>query len=170
MNKTGNYDKRRVYFDKKDYLMLNVEGLMLNEGDSITMTAFSPVEVQIVSKTKDKVLVNLLQNNYYGWKAMIDGQPAKILTANMSFISVMVPAGEHEVVFSYDPVGVRIGFWISLTAIMGGISLLFFKGITAKGQRVFTRRTKYHVVVESSTILHALQATANQSKIVNSKL
>jgi hypothetical protein len=122
--KDSNYLKGRVYFDEEDYLMLKVEGLRLNEGDSITMTAFSPVEVQIASKTKDKALVNLLQNNYYGWTATIDGKPAKILTANMSFICVQVPAGEHEVVFSYDPLGVKIGFWISLMALIVGMVLI----------------------------------------------
>ena len=79
--------------------MLNVEGLRLNGGDTVFITAFSPSEIQAVCKTKDKDLVNLLQNNYYGWKAFVDGQPAKIFTGNMSFMSVKVPAGEHEVVF-----------------------------------------------------------------------
>jgi hypothetical protein len=121
----SNYYKGRVYFKEDDYLMLKVEGLMLNEGDSLTIKAFSPVEVKADCRTHDKVLVNLLQNNYYGWEATIDGQPAEILTGNMSFISVILPAGEHEVVFSYDPVGVRIGFWISLTALLGGMVLIF---------------------------------------------
>jgi hypothetical protein len=125
----GMYDKGRVYFNKDDYLMLNVEGLMLNEGDSITITAFSPVEIQTFSKTKDKVLVNLLQNNYYGWKATIDGQPAKIFTSNMSFMAVRVPAGEHKIIFSYDPVGIRIGFWVSLLVLIAGLILLYPKGV-----------------------------------------
>jgi len=120
-----NYFKGRVYFEEEDYLMLKAEGLMLNEGDSITMTAFSPVEVKVVCRTGDKVLLNLLQNNYYGWKAAIDGQRAEILTGNMSFISVRVPAGEHEVIFSYDPVWVRIGFWVTLVALVGGMILLY---------------------------------------------
>lgn len=121
----SNYFRRRVYLDKDDYLMLNAEGLRLNEDDSITMTAFSPVEVKAVCRSSDKVLVNLLQNNYYGWKAIIDGQPVKILTGNMSFISVMVPAGKHEVVFSYDPVAVRVGFWVTVVALVGGMVLIF---------------------------------------------
>jgi len=59
------------------------------------------VEIRAISKTKDKALVNLLQNNYYGWKATIDGQPAKIYTGNMSFISILVPAGAtHNIINS----------------------------------------------------------------------
>jgi len=133
-----NYYKGRVYINDADYsrlkaedlrlkvedLRLKVECLMLNEGDSITVTAFSPVEVKVFCSTSDKVLVNMLQNNYYGWKAAIDGQPTDIITGNMSFISVSVPAGEHEVVFSYDPVGVRVGFWVSLMALVFGIAYI----------------------------------------------
>ena len=68
--------------------MLNVEGLMLNAGDSVRIVAFSPVKIQTVSNSTHDVLVNLLQNNYYGWKTSVDGQPVEILTGNMSFISV----------------------------------------------------------------------------------
>jgi hypothetical protein len=132
----SNFYKGRVYFEDEEYLRLKVkglklkvEGLMLNEGDSLNIEAFSPVEIRAISKTKDKALVNLLQNNYYGWKATIDGQPAKVYTGNMSFISVLVPAGEHEVVFTYDPTGVKIGFWISLIAFVSGIAFLVISAI-----------------------------------------
>jgi hypothetical protein len=38
-----------------------------------------------------------------GWKAFIDGAPAPLLTANHALRAVFVPAGEHEVVFRYEP-------------------------------------------------------------------
>jgi len=129
------YLRGRVYYDEDDYSMLKVEGLRLNEGDLITMTAFSPVEVKVDCNTGEEVMVNMLQNNYYGWEATIDGQPARILTGNMSFISVLVPAGEHDVVFAYDPTGVKVGFWISLMALILGISFLSLKGLTAKAHK-----------------------------------
>jgi uncharacterized membrane protein YfhO len=97
------------------------------------ITAFSPEEVKAVSKAGNKVLVNLQQNNYYGWKAMVDGLSVDIITANMGFISILVPAGEHEVLFSYDPVGVRIGFWISLIAFITGIIFLLFQVLRKSG-------------------------------------
>jgi hypothetical protein len=120
------YDKERIYLDQADYLMLNVEGWMLNEGDSVIIKAFSPKEVKVLSKTGDKALVSLLQNNYYGWKATIDGQPTKVFTGNMSFISVMVPAGDHEVVYFYDPRDVKVGFLVSMIALLFGIIYLGF--------------------------------------------
>lgn len=138
--KDSNYLKGRVYFDEEAYKLLKAEGLMMNEGDSIRVVEFSPEKIQAISKTTNDVLVNLLQNNYYGWKATIDGQPANIFTGNMSFISVKVPAGNHEVDFFYDPVGVKIGFWISLIALISGISFLSLKVLTAKAHKVVSQR------------------------------
>jgi hypothetical protein len=131
--KDSNFFKRRVYFEEEDYRMLNVEGLMLNEGDFIKIRSFSAVEIKGYSSTRSSALVNLLQNNYYGWEAYIDGQKAKVYTGNMSFISVLVPAGEHEVVFTYKPVGVKIGFWISLVVLASGIGFLIYKGYFPRG-------------------------------------
>jgi hypothetical protein len=138
--KDSNYLKGRVYFDEDIYKMLKVEGLMLNAGDSVIITAYSPVGIHAVSKTKNKVLVNLLQNNYYGWKASIDGKPVDILTGNMSFISVEVPAGTHDVVFSCDPVGVKIGFWITLISLIMGICFLIINSLTTKAHKGFSQR------------------------------
>jgi uncharacterized membrane protein YfhO len=77
------------------------------------------------------VLLNLLQNNYYGWKAEIDGQPVEVIAGNMSFIAVPVSAGKHEVVFTYDPWRVRWGFYI--TVIMIVIALVFLKEFRQRG-------------------------------------
>jgi hypothetical protein len=38
-----------------------------------------------------------------GWKALVDGQPSEIVTANHVFRSVWVPAGNHRVDFHYRP-------------------------------------------------------------------
>jgi hypothetical protein len=122
----SNFSQGRVYLDGIDYGHWSLVIGPWSFGDSVYITAFSPVEVKIKSKTKVKALVNLLQNNYYGWEASIDGQPAKVYTGNMSFLSAPVPAGEHEVVFSYDPKAVKVGLWISLATLLLGIGILIF--------------------------------------------
>jgi len=55
-----------------------------------------------------------------GWKALVDGVPAKIYRANYAFRAVLLPAGEHEVLWTYEPTFFRAG--LALTAL----TLLFF--------------------------------------------
>ncbi|HVM32062.1 MAG TPA: hypothetical protein VMU88_02945, partial [bacterium] len=65
---------------------------------------------------------------YPGWKALVDGKPAPILTANHVFRAVEVPAGSHEVRFSYEP------FW--WTPVRAGL-LLWLLSVAALLRRPF---------------------------------
>lgn len=59
-----------------------------------------------------------------GWKAYLDGQPTTILRANHVLRGVLVPAGEHQVVFEFAPDSLRAGALLSLAGMLGLISLL----------------------------------------------
>jgi uncharacterized membrane protein YfhO len=47
------------------------------------------------------------------WKANIDGRPVELLRANQAFKGIKVPAGEHNIEFSYHPPG---GTWVYIAA------------------------------------------------------
>ncbi|MFO7614341.1 MAG: YfhO family protein [Bacteroidales bacterium] len=128
----GDFKNSRVYFDPDDYAELKEKKLLANPVDTVYVTAFSPVKVTARSVTSGDMLINMLQNNYYGWKVFIDGRQTKIYTGNMGFISAFLPAGDHEVVFLYDPKGVKVGFWVSLAALTVGLMLLYAKGFKKK--------------------------------------
>ncbi len=59
---------------------------------------------------------------YPGWKAFLDGKPVELLTANHVFRAVFVPAGNHEVRFSYEPVWwtpIRVGLLLWFLSVLG---------------------------------------------------
>jgi hypothetical protein len=58
----------------------------------------------------------LMDSFYPGWQARLGGKELEIAPTNAAFRSVPVPAGSHEVVFSYEPASVRWGVKTSLTA------------------------------------------------------
>jgi uncharacterized membrane protein YfhO len=65
-----------------------------------------------VNFSKPKVVV---YNDSYttSWKAYLDGKPTELLRANQAFKGINVPAGEHDIEFSYHPPG---GTWVYITA------------------------------------------------------
>jgi Predicted membrane protein len=77
----------------------------------------------IKEKTSDKVVVHTSTNRAallvladvyaHGWKAWVDDKPAPIVIANVAFRGVVVPQGEHDVRFEFDPDALFTGMWIS---------------------------------------------------------
>lgn len=91
----------------------------------------------------------LIKKTYYpGWKASVDGLPAKI-QSNGPFISVMVPKGRHIVRIYYSPLMLYLGALISLISV-GFIALRFIRGEIARApfkkiirlQDIFAKRAR----------------------------
>jgi len=55
---------------------------------------------------------------YPGWQATVDGRPEPVYRANYAFRAVYVPAGDHTVRFTFEPLWWKIGLGVS------GITLL----------------------------------------------
>ncbi len=60
-----------------------------------------------------------------GWKAALDGTPCPILRANGLFRGIAVPAGAHEIVFTYRPGS----FFVGIAITLGALGLLALLGV-----------------------------------------
>jgi Bacterial membrane protein YfhO len=80
--------------------------------------------------------VVISQAAWKGWHATIDGQPVPLRLANMAFLAVNVPTGEHELTLRYLPRGFVIGRAVSfgtlLALLVAGIWML----LPRRGSRV----------------------------------
>jgi hypothetical protein len=87
------------------------------EGDA-RLLSYAPDEVQVRTNASREALLVLADNYYQGWKARVDGREAPILRTDHTFRGVVVPAGQHTVVFRYEPTKLRIGFFIYLIGMI----------------------------------------------------
>ena len=83
-------------------------------------TCALPISNRVVIETTSKsggrlILTDLM---YPGWNVFIDGEPAKAITHERMYRAVDLPAGRHQVVWSYQPASVYWGAAISLIALL----------------------------------------------------
>ncbi len=83
------------------------------------ITSFASREIRIASDVSAPALL-VLSEVYYpaGWKAFVDGAETEIYRTDYILRSVVVPAGAHEIVFSFDPPMYRAG-WVLTHAAWG---------------------------------------------------
>jgi len=83
-----------------------------------TIVSYEPERVVITADAAAPALLVLTDTHYPGWRARVDGTETEIIRANGLFRAVPVPAGRHEVVFSYEPVSLRRGAMVSALAAL----------------------------------------------------
>lgn len=112
----------RIYsqsFNPKETVILEEEVPKLPktaEGEA-RIVSYEPNRVVVKTSSKSNSLLFLSDNFYPGWKAMVGNKEQEILRANFTFRAVVVPGGNHTVVFTYDPISVKIGVAISLLSL-----------------------------------------------------
>ena len=99
---------------------------------------------KILIKTRNSTTSLLVLSEVYypaGWKAFIDGSETEIYRTNYILRSVVVPAGNHEVLFTFDPPMYNAG-WVLSNSAWGVAALCILGGLWAIPsirQRVFRR-------------------------------
>lgn len=99
----------------------------------IKLTAYAPDRLTYQSSSDSDQLA-IFSEMWYGpdkgWIVTIDGQPAELIRANYALRALLLPAGEHEIVMSFEPAtfyrGEKISYLASgLIIALVGVSLFF---------------------------------------------
>lgn len=74
---------------------------------------YHPTRVELISRGEHPRILVLTDTFAPGWVARVDGREVPILRADYMFRAVAVPAGTHDVVFSYEPAALRVGLAVA---------------------------------------------------------
>ena len=73
------------------------------EAPSLTITERKTDRIRIAVSTPRRAILVLADPWYPGWRVRVDGIERELVRANVTFRGVVVAPGEHEVVFSFEP-------------------------------------------------------------------
>jgi len=100
---------------------------------SISLTSYAPGKLTYTS-TSGAAGLAVFSEIYYpeGWVAKIDGQEVPILRANYVLRALEIPAGQHEITFSFEPAIYSVGNKVML----GSSFILLFVVVLVFGYQV----------------------------------
>lgn len=103
---------------------------------SITLTKYSPKELIFKSKNSQPGFA-VFSDIYYqpGWNAYVDGNLQDHVRVNYVLRGMELPAGEHEVIYRFEPESVRLGnmiIYISSLLLVLLIAFGVYNGIKTK--------------------------------------
>ena len=108
---------------KDDFGFLKAGG----EG-TVKLTSYISNEAKYEVESDKGGLVIFSEVYYPGWTATIDGQPAEVGRANYVLRAINVPAGKHEVIFTFNPQSVQTTETVAYVAL-AVLVLLVLAGI-----------------------------------------
>ena len=97
--------------------VLGSEALQSDSTATVELTSYEANRLAYKVKSQKGGVVVLSEIYYPGWTCTIDGEPTDIARANYVLRAIKVPAGEHEVVMTFDPQTVHITEAIAYTAL-----------------------------------------------------
>jgi hypothetical protein len=109
-------------YDITGELKITNAGFEKNQS-ALEVKEFSTSVIRFSAHSNIDAPLVLMQNYYQHWEVSVDGQKSIIVPCNYSFMSVWVPAGNHEIIFRYNPKPVKIMALISVSVL--GLMLVF---------------------------------------------
>ncbi len=104
-------------FDPRNHAVLEEEPLtkpVASDSTHVEVAKYESRRIQLKTFSNQRSLL-VLSEIYYpaGWNATVDGADTEIYRTNSILRSVVVPAGDHEVIFSFDPPMYHLGYNLS---------------------------------------------------------
>lgn len=90
----------------------------MQPGEGVEIVSRSPTRIVLRAKAAAARLLVYADAFYPGWQASVDGGPVTILRTNLALRGVVVPQGEHTIIFVYRPTSLYAGGAVTLATLM----------------------------------------------------
>lgn len=84
----------------------------------ITSTAFENDSIKLELATQEASWLRIGVSFDPGWRATLDGNPIEIHPAQLAFMAVRIPEGQHKLMLNYRPAYFRLGLAVTFTGLM----------------------------------------------------
>jgi len=84
-------------------------------------------QISIEASVDSDQLLVLTDSFYPGWKVYVDGKRGEILVANGNQKAIFLEKGNHQIKFIFLPESLRIGMFVSLSALLLVLFLIFIR-------------------------------------------
>jgi len=101
---------------------LECEGTAVGEAGEVEIVRYEDNRIEAQTRGGGGLLI-FSEVYYPGWRATVDGSPARLVRADYVLRALCVPAGEQRVVLVYDPPLVKAGLAIT------GLTMVFVVGV-----------------------------------------
>ena len=98
----------------------------------VELTRPRPERIEMTTDLDRPTVVSVTQQALPGWAATIDGQRIDVVEVDGIFLGAFVPAGEHEIVFTYRSPWLTATLLISLLAISATLGLAIGGAVHAR--------------------------------------
>ncbi len=96
--------------------------------EDVTVITYTPESMRLTVTSSSPALLVTSEVAYPAWHAYVDGKRANVITANVAFRAVPVPAGTHSIEFRYESRALDAGLLISglgYAAMLGSFAFIW---------------------------------------------
>jgi Bacterial membrane protein YfhO len=112
--------RKRILFEKEAFAS---EPPPLSFGSSsvsgmVEITHYGPDRIVLTAEASRASYLFLSEIFYPGWKALMDGQPVRILRGDYLFRVLELPEGRHSILLEFNPWTIRLGSIVSIVVLL----------------------------------------------------